>query len=568
MKTNSIGFKLGSMMILLLVVVTAISFNGYTGLHKTQNSLETVYKDRVVPLAQLKLISDLYAINIVDLSHKARNGNINWDQALSDVESASKTIDENWSLYMSTFLTDEEQNLANQVEALFVDADNAVSELESILKSKNQKAMDDFTINALYPRIDPLTEKIGELIDIQLKIADDEYTNGEITFSNSVKIMTVSMAVAIVVIIFAFINIGRITASIRKLRDKLEELASKGGDLTQKIEVKSKDEVGEMAEAVNHFLNNLRTIIATVKTVSTDIGVMSDHMTESVFHLNTEIETVSSTTEELAASMEETNASTEEINSVSHEVETIAIGISGKSEEAADNAVEINKRAEEVRQIAHESSVRAQNVYEQSNVRMQKAIEDAKAVDSIDMLAKSILDIAEQTNLLALNAAIEAARAGESGRGFAVVADEIRKLAENSKENVTQIQEVSRVIVESVHNLASSSNDIMRFLEENVTKDYAKLVEIGEQYKNDSDYVSVMSNDMKVSAEEMSELVKSTVRAIAEISKAAEESATGSINIAERTTVILEETIKVKQVAESNKQSSELLDEQVGKFIV
>lgn len=568
MKTNSIGFKLGGMMVLLFIVVVFLSFNSYSGLHKTQVSLETVYLDRVLPLERLKNISDLYAINIVDASHKARNGNIEFETAISNVQEAKQKINEIWSAYMSTYITPEEASIAKEVEVLFGPADAAVEELEGILSSNNPKALEAFTIDKLYPSIDPLTEKIGELITIQLSIAENEYHQGEETFKKSIVITIISIAIVTAVIIFSAFVVIKITSNVKLLMNKLEGLASQGGDLTQKIEVASKDEVGEMAVAVNHFIMNLRDIIATVKSVSTDIGELSNGMQNSVYQLTGEIESVSSVTEQLAASMEETNASTEEVNSISHEVENISLNITRKADEASNNAMDIKNRADEVRKIANASSQQAHEIYEVSNSKMQQALEDAKSVDSIDMLANSILGIAEQTNLLALNAAIEAARAGESGRGFAVVAEEIRKLAEDSKENVTEIQTLSKVIVDSVHNLSDSSNDIMKFIEENVIRDYGKLVEIGEQYKDDSEYVSNMADDMKHSAEEMSTLVESTVNAINEISKAAEESAQGSMNIADRSSAILEETIKVRELAEQNKENSLQLDEQVNKFIV
>lgn len=568
MNTKSLGFKLGSIMIILLTIIIIISSTAYTGLNATNKSLESVYKDRVIPLEQLKNISDLYAINIVDVSHKLRNNNISWNEAMEQSQNAKTAIDEYWSEYMSTFLTPEEESIALEVQSLFENADKSVLELQNIINKKDQNLLDQFTINNLYPNIDPLTEKIGELINMQLQIASDEFKNAESRFVTVQLMLIISIIVGILMVLLVMFFVTKKVASIKNLKNTLEKLASDGGDLTQKFEVDSEDEIGQMAVAVNGFLGNLRTIIASVRDVSIDIDKMSNDMTNSVFKLNDEIESISATTEELAASMEETNASTEEVNSVSFEVESIATDISKKAEDAGKNSKDINDRAEEVRKIANLSSQKAVQIYEGSNEKMKKAMEDAKAVDSITILASSILDIAEQTNLLALNAAIEAARAGESGRGFAVVADEIRNLAESSKQNVTQIQEVSTIIVQSVRNLTESSKEIMQFIEENVKVDYAKLVDIGEQYKDDSDYVSNMSSELTASANIMSDLVNSTVRAISEIANAAEESAHGSVNIAERTSEVVEETINVKKLSELTKDGADKLNELVDKFKV
>lgn len=568
MRRHSLGFKLGSMMIAILIIILIISGSAYLGLSTTNTSLESVYRDRVIPLKQLKNVSNLYAINIVDAAHKLRAGSIGWEDALKQSEEAMLSIDSYWADYRSTKLTREEEILASEVEALFTDADLAVENLQNIIKERNQTKLDDFTKNDLYPNIDPLTSKIEELVQIQLDIAQGEFEDASANFKLIQLILISSVVLGIVIGLFVLLSVLKVASSVRGFKDRLEELASAGGDLTRKFEVKSKDEIGQMANAVNAFLANLREIIGAVKEVSTNLGNMSEDMTSSVFRLNSDIESISSTTEELAASMEETNASTEEVNSVSHEVEAIALSISKKAEDAAQNAAQINQRAEEVRKIANSSSKKANEIYAQSNEKLSKAIEDAKAVDSINVLASSILDITEQTNLLALNAAIEAARAGEAGKGFAVVADEIRNLAESSKDNVTQIQEVSNVIVTSVYNLTESSKEIMRFIEENVKVDYDKLVGIGQQYKQDSDYVSNMASDLNSSADEMSDLVGSTVRAISEISKAAEESSQGSINIAERNTEVLEETIVVKNLSQKTKEGSDQLKELVDKFTV
>ncbi len=104
-------------------------------------------------------------------------------------------------------------------------------------------------------------------------------------------------------------------------------------------------------------------------------------------------------------------------------------------------------------------------MYKTNEKELSEAIEKSKSVEKINVLSEAILKITEQTNLLALNAAIEAARAGEAGKGFSVVAEEIRKLAEESNNTANEIQEITKIVVNAVENLANNSNKILTFID-------------------------------------------------------------------------------------------------------
>ena len=565
---NTVKFRLNAMTISLFAIIIFLSAIAFLGIRAMEASLKTVYQDRVVPLEQLKNTSDNYAIYIVDASHKLRNGNISWDEALSGIKAAQTDIQANWTGYIQTKLTPQEALLVDEAKALFVQADTSIAKLIGIIEKKDMNALTQYTIHELYPNIDPVTNKLGELVTLQLDVAKAEYEAGQARYQMITFVLMIGIILAIILALLALFTVRKVVNSIIMMQKKIFALAERGGDLTQSIDIHTKDEIGAMAESINEFLMELREIILAVKNVSTDMKTMSSTMMLTVQNLDLEITEISSTTEELAASMEETNASTEEINAVSNEIAALSNQIAEESKKSAENAKEIQKRAETVQRISQESSKNAREIYESSNAKLKSAMEEAKTVDSINVLAESILDITEQTNLLALNAAIEAARAGESGRGFAVVADEIRKLAENSKESVTQIQGVTQVIVQAVKHLTASVEGIMDYLENQVRSDSEQLVEIGNQYQEDAAYIAHTASSIYESSNEMNELLKTTVNAISEISHAAEESSSGSLNIAERATEILMESNTVKANAESSHQSSEALSLIVSRFTV
>lgn len=492
--------------------------------------------------------------------------------AMSELEKQMKIINDNITsnleAYKANIKQDVEKSMVADVEALWA---SYLTKHEALL---NLSRTNDFDaalafITAMKPDYDNAKLSLGKIVDFNTTLANNASAAGDEEYASVQKVLFgVIAVVTIIVLSFQIFIIRSIVQPLSVLQKALNDLVRNGGDLTQNITVKSKDEIGDVADTVNSFLANMREIIAGVIDISTEVGHMADLMIDNVGSLNSEIEEISSTTEELSAGLEESNATTEEINSVSHEVEQVTADIAKKAEDGASNSVEISKRAESVRNIAVSSSKNANEIYDKSNQKLLKAMADAKAVENINVLAESILGITNQTNLLALNAAIEAARAGQAGRGFAVVADEIRKLAEESKESANQIQEVTAVIVDAVKFLSESSKEILDFVDGQVKKDYEKLVDVAEQYKVDADYVTGMSTDLSASAEELSASLQNIVHSISEISKATEESAMGSTNIANRTTNIVNSAQQVAALADDSRDSIVKLLDMVSKFKV
>lgn len=564
----SIKLKLYTLILVVIIIIASLVSFSVSSLNKINYSLETVYNDRVIPLQQLKRISDLYAVNIVDTTHKLRNKNINTSEAQTSIVDAMKEIDEIWKTYTSTFLTADEKKLVEESEVLFKNANTSIEKLLGIIKNGDEDALIKYTVNDLYAAIDPITAKISELIQLQLDVSKSEFESSQILHNELLKLYKIIAIVsALVVVLFVWIVIN-IVRPLRIMSRKLEDISKNGGDLTQKIDIHSKDELGDMAGSINEFITMLRQIILNVKNSAIEVGVTSSSMRDSAETLNKQIDDISSTTQSMAAGMEETNASTEEILSVANEVEEISSDITKKAQEAEVNAIGINTRAGSIQDMANKSNSQAIALYEATNTKLRKAMNDAKNVNEINNLATSILSIAGQTNLLALNAAIEAARAGEHGKGFAVVADEIRSLAMVSRDSANKIQEVTQGIIEAVNNLSQSSEEILSFVDKQVIKDYQSLVEIAKQYSDDSDYVYKMSSDLNSSSDKMSMMIQSIVNSITEISKATEESTVGSVNIAEKSSMILDESDKVLNVADISKENSDSLVEIVSKFIV
>jgi methyl-accepting chemotaxis protein len=173
----SLKYRIISIFMVVALTSTAIGFIGIKGIEDTNNAVQTIYQDRVVPLQQLKIVADMYAVNIVDTSHKVRNGNLTWTQGETNVDNALKEVDKQWKAYTATYLVEEEKKLIGEAEPLFANANAATDTLKNILRTHDEKRLAIFTSSELYPAIDPLSDKITALTNLQLKVAGDVYVD-------------------------------------------------------------------------------------------------------------------------------------------------------------------------------------------------------------------------------------------------------------------------------------------------------------------------------------------------------------------------------------------------------
>jgi methyl-accepting chemotaxis protein len=255
--------------------------------------------------------------------------------------------------------------------------------------------------------------------------------------------------------------------------------------------------------------------------------------------------------------MEEVSAATEELNASAEEIGASLTMMAHDSEDGNNKANEIKERAIKIQENAEQGRQQTSRMYQDKQERLLQAIEEARVVEEISTLAGSIAGIADQTNLLALNAAIEAARAGEQGKGFAVVAEEVRKLAEDSSSTVGNIQSTTIQVQEAINNLVNNSNDLLKFINEQVLGDYGVLVDMSGQYSEDAAMFAVLtdkskttSQQIQLAVEEMTRAVESVAATMAESAASAQEVARG----AERTNQAVGEMANTIETLTTNAQ--------------
>lgn len=411
----------------------------------------------------------------------------------------------------------------------------------------------------------PIKDRGGKVVGI---VGCDYDASGVIRRLNTILKQTVGITIICLAAALLVINliVGRIIKSLHAVDGKIYELVHNEGDLTQKLDVNSGDEMELIANNVNELLSHIRSIMLNIAGNSNELNNSSRLMAQNLSSAEENISDVSATMEEMSAAMEESSASLDQVNDSIGRVFDSIEEIYRQSEEGSLSSKQIKQNALEVynRAVQNRESAAAQAADMASAV--QNKIEKSREVERIKELTRNIISITEETNLLALNASIEAARAGEAGRGFAVVADEIGKLATNSAGAATEIQKVTAEVIESVDELAAESEEMIRFMNKTAMGGYEQLLVTSENYQNDVGSMSEMmqkfaseSKELKYSMDNIKEMVEGVKTAVGE-------SALGISNVSEVTVALTNSVSDIGHKADSNMGIAGQLNTEVGKF--
>lgn len=369
---------------------------------------------------------------------------------------------------------------------------------------------------------------------------------------------------AIGALIVAFlISTRKVVNPIVKTNKELKEISAlindNNGDLTKRVNVKSSDEIGQLAQGINQFLDILQNTIGKIVEGSKNLDNMINSVGENVTVSNDNAQDVSSAMEELSATMQEIAATIQTVNDNTESVGKNVVDIADKTEQINNYSQDMRERADSLAKSADENKRTTDEMVGNIVGTLKKAIEDSKSVERVNELTGEILNISSQTNLLALNASIEAARAGEAGKGFAVVADEIRQLADSSRDTANNIQAINEHVTSAVYQLIDNSNKIIKYIEETILADYDSFVQAGAQYNEDACYISETMQEFAEKTEKLKELMKNTVESIEGISSGVEQSANAVTSSAVSTSQLVEQMNSIdKEMSESRNTVGEL----------
>ncbi len=370
----------------------------------------------------------------------------------------------------------------------------------------------------------------------------------------------------ILAILILTIIVSRITKGLMQVNAKIYDLVHNEGDLTQKLDVRSGDELELIAGNVNELLAYIRKIMIGISSGSMRLMSSSRKMVDHLSSADESITDVSATMQEMSAAMEETTSSLNQITEAIDEIYSSVERIAGNADAGKVSSQEMESRASGANDAAAEGQKKANIETEKMAASLNEKIAKSKSVEKIEVLTSNIIEITEQTNLLALNASIEAARAGEAGRGFAVVADEIGKLAGNSADAAAKIRQVSAEVIQAVDELAEGSQQMIEFVRNSTEEGFGGLVATSENYATDANAMRAMMEQFAQTAEELRSTMDGIRESISAVNIAVEESAKGIAGVSESSVQLTGNVNDIQSEASDNNGIAEDLATEVGKF--
>ncbi|WP_432662015.1 methyl-accepting chemotaxis protein [Wukongibacter baidiensis] len=438
----------------------------------------------------------------------------------------TKTVTEFKNVVNSSNYDEKTKSDVNILMDRYLDKFNKVVAMDKEIGLKEDEGLIG-EYRSVVHKVNPLIEKINH--HVAELIIDN--VKGKI----KLVVITIVSAIAISLLLTFYISI-LITRPINKTNDMLKDIAEGEGDLTKRLEVNTKDELGILSKWFNLFVTKIKNTVTGVKqdadilSESTEeLALAIDQANKSVENIANEINTISDGLQNNASIVEEATASVQEIASGTMIVSKESQNVAKNSEEVLKTT---NHGTEKLRDV-----VAAIDRVKHSSDNMYDIIGELNdSSKQISEIISIITSISEQTNLLALNAAIEAARAGDHGKGFAVVAEEVRKLAEESKESAEKIsllineiedktgiayrtmkeeQELVEMSVEKANETSTEFNKILQLIEETVNK----IKTISDSAVQQSEMV----NQMTAAMNEISETTQNSAASTQQISMEVQE---------------------------------------------
>lgn len=561
---NSVKNKIMIPVLLLAVIAFATSILSIMNADSISKKGDDIANNYLVTIETVGYLSEStqkltrsaysYIVAEGDAAKKSVKDNI--ESLKSEIDGYMKdyeqTLDENEETAYSSY-----KNYYSQFLTQFAVLEKYVDTNQTVNASKlaNNNLVD--VCNSLESALDDMTNNEVEAADRAMR-----QMHALAAFAKTTGGVCLVFAIGALIVAF-LISTRKVVNPIVKTNKELKEISAlindNNGDLTKRVNVKSSDEIGQLAQGINQFLDILQNTIGKIVEGSKNLDNMINSVGENVTVSNDNAQDVSSAMEELSATMQEIAATIQTVNDNTESVGKNVFDIADKTGQINNYSQDMRERADSLAKSADENKRTTDEMVGNIVGTLKKAIEDSKSVERVNELTGEILNISSQTNLLALNASIEAARAGEAGKGFAVVADEIRQLADSSRDTANNIQAINEHVTSAVYQLIDNSNKIIKYIEETILADYDSFVQAGAQYNEDACYISETMQEFAEKTEKLKELMKNTVESIEGISSGVEQSANAVTSSAVSTSQLVEQMNSIdKEMSESRNTVGEL----------
>ncbi|WP_220814781.1 methyl-accepting chemotaxis protein [Pseudomonas paralcaligenes] len=509
-----------------LLVLVAVIGMALANASKLNDSFDELFKDRMRPISQLKVVADAYAISMVDALHKYRAGTIDETALRRIFGEARSEGDKAWSEYIATRLTAEESSRVERTKPYLQRVQQLADQYMGQVANGQLLATDATTFNrTLYDTFDPLDGELNGLIALQLNEGERLGAATAAQYLSMRNTFIVIGGVALLLVLGAALAISlSIIRPLSSLRSVISEV-QESSNLTLRANADGRDEVSYTARAFNLLLEHQQSLIR--------------HLTDTAVQLAAASEEMSAISTQVSQAATTQGDQTNMVATAVHEMSVAVQEVAQNAQSTAGNADKANKEARQGSELV-QSNLRAIQGLSESVEKAGEVIDTLHAQsDEISKVLGVIQSIAEQTNLLALNAAIEAARAGEAGRGFAVVADEVRSLASNTQKATESI----RGMIDALQSGARSAVSAMQLSREQAQNSVSHAREAGEVLNHIAHaiegiadgnvQISAATEEQTAVANEISQNISSLNDSIGEVVSSAEQSSLASRDLAQ-----------------------------------
>lgn len=510
-RKRGVGIGIKIMGLLLLLAITAISCVGVLvwTLQSVIGMSDQIVSEQVAEQEKISTLSRQFTyINSQVLTHVMTTNSVTMDtlseKILQDIADMEQQIEEFGALLSEG---DERKEALDSASAELAKYRKTVESLLVTSAENKTQAYVSATSNLpmFNEHIENYMNRMLEITAQEMEQAQGQMEQSAARVPEIISVASIALLVVVIVIMLGLRLwvIGPVKKATKQVDELVEGIRCNKGDITKRIHVGSRDEVGRLAIAINDLVAQMQIII---RAITEGCGQMEEKQADIISNVEKVNATADHTMRNLGVMSRGMQLVTGAIEGVQQDTGVLDHTVENMLEVAQNGrnyAADIKEKAGKMKVTAVESKQEATLVMKEIDTAMTESIANSRQIHKITELTEEILGIAGTTNLLALNASIEAARAGEAGRGFAVVAEEIRKLADSSRESANNIQEISNRVVESVEELSENATRLLKFMNTRVMKDYDALEDTGSNYHEAADHVDEMMNEFGQKIDEL-----------------------------------------------------------------
>lgn len=560
-----------SLMNLALIVVFGIYFGNsitdFRGTIEKCNKISDVYLSAMVLRGDMKkdyekiqryIYAYLATNDAEEHEHLLENIDKRYNQLLTDINQVDDYLEDG-----------SEVNIAEMESGLRAYTENA----KNALLSSSGKSSE-----AVIAEIDAL-EAEDEKFDSNLELANAYFEQAVASLRQEQRDMydrtiRTSILGAILMIVVIGINqvlfqrnvISPIRKSSLELQHMIDDINRNNGNLQARITTRTRSELSILVGGMNDFLATLQNIIDKVSVSAKALADSNDQIVSMVDTANTNITESSAAMEELSANMEAVANTSEDIQNTIGGVKEQVDVLWQEADQGSRKAVEVSEEAREMKKhIVEVKSFTVQKVGEISEL-LNRSIKNSEKVSKINTLSETIMNIANETTLLSLNASIEAARAGEAGRGFAVVAGEINSLANNSQETAKNIQHINQEVIDTVHEMADNTSEVLEYINKYVLKDYDQFVAAMDEYVTNMEEFYTILHNFSTSSKGLNDSMAEIIDSVDCITNAVGEGSTAVDISAENASSLVEKMNEVQNAVNVCRGVSGTLEQEIEHF--